>query len=402
MSAIDLAYISPVNPIPSGLSDYSEALIPELAKHVRLTLYTDTDRPSNRFIADHLVWRSTETLLRHRSEHDLRLFQLGNSADNVVAFDTFRRLCGVVTLHEPFLHTGIRSIDASYYCRELGYELGSTSSRIVAERFWIENDRQHLLEYPLLGRIVDLALGIIVHSSTARGMVEHYWTHRPQQRRHAPAIAIIPHMMPLLSMSDPQAHRAEFDLPVRAFMIGVAGLIDPTTEPELVLCAFASIVTEDPDVRLVFIGELPIEYTSLLALARDLGISGRVTFMGRVDPLERMHRAMAACDVIINLRKPTIGETSGTALRALSLGRPLIVRNVGWYSELPDAVCAKIGESAEVDELVRTLNHLRYTINVRRQMGEAARSYIKRECNVSSVAQQYAEFLLTVYRSRKH
>ena len=37
-----------------------------------------------------------------------------------------------------------------------------------------------------------------------------------------------------------------------------------------------------------------------------------------------------------------MGETSGVALRALSLGRPLVVSDLGWFAELPDEVALKI------------------------------------------------------------
>ena len=52
---------------------------------------------------------------------------------------------------------------------------------------------------------------------------------------------------------------------------------------------------------------------------------------------------MAACDIHVSLRSPTMGETSGTAIRALSLGKPLVVSDVGWFSELPDGVALKVG-----------------------------------------------------------
>ena len=55
-----------------------------------------------------------------------------------------------------------------------------------------------------------------------------------------------------------------------------------------------------------------------------------------------MWSLMAACDVLVNLRYPTMGETSGSVIRALSLGRPLIVSDVGWFSELPDDVVLKV------------------------------------------------------------
>ena len=50
---------------------------------------------------------------------------------------------------------------------------------------------------------------------------------------------------------------------------------------------------------------------------------------------------MAACDVLVNLRSPTMGETSGSVIRGLSLGKPLLVSDVGWFSELPDGVGAQ-------------------------------------------------------------
>ncbi len=44
-------------------------------------------------------------------------------------------------------------------------------------------------------------------------------------------------------------------------------------------------------------------------------------------------------DVVIALRNPTMGETSAIAMRAMQLGKPLVVTDVGWYSELPEFVC---------------------------------------------------------------
>ena len=38
-----------------------------------------------------------------------------------------------------------------------------------------------------------------------------------------------------------------------------------------------------------------------------------------------MWSLMAACDVLVNLRSPTMGETSGSVIRGLSLGKPLLV-----------------------------------------------------------------------------
>ena len=56
----------------------------------------------------------------------------------------------------------------------------------------------------------------------------------------------------------------------------------------------------------------------------------------------RLWALMAGVDVCVNLRHPTMGETSGSAIRALSLGKPLVVSDVGWFRELPDDVALKV------------------------------------------------------------
>ena len=57
---------------------------------------------------------------------------------------------------------------------------------------------------------------------------------------------------------------------------------------------------------------------------------------------ERLWSLMAACDVCVNLRSPTMGETSGSVIRQLSLGKPVVVSDVGWFAELPDDVALKV------------------------------------------------------------
>ena len=112
---------------------------------------------------------------------------------------------------------------------------------------------------------------------------------------------------------------------------------------------------------------------------------------GYVDEESALWQLMVAADVHVNLRSPTMGETSGTAIRALSLGRPLIVSDVGWFSELPDDVALKM----PVDE--QRGRHARRprsscsprAPDVRRAMGEAARDLARREHDLERVAELY-------------
>jgi glycosyltransferase involved in cell wall biosynthesis len=202
--------------------------------------------------------------------------------------------------------------------------------------------------------------------------------------------------MPRPPIVEPRTARSDFGWPADALLIGVPGTIDPTKEPALTLRAFAELSQQRPEARLIFMGDWPLDY-GLSDLVRELNLGDRVEFMGRVEPLARLEQAMAACDIMVNLRRPTIGETSGTALRALAMGRALVVRDTGWFSEIPAGCSLKISATAEVEELAHALQSLAAQPDLRQRLGTVARAHIQTECDVAQVEQQYMAFLQAVY-----
>src|SRR6185437_1776531 len=103
--------------------------------------------------------------------------------------------------------------------------------------------------------------------------------------------------------------------------------------PQL-LRAFERLRTRLPHARLLLVGALS---PRLGGLDLPAGVV-REEYV----PEDRLWSLMAACDAIVSLRHPTMGETSAAAIRALSLGKPLVVSDVGWFSELPDDVALEI------------------------------------------------------------
>jgi glycosyltransferase involved in cell wall biosynthesis len=103
---------------------------------------------------------------------------------------------------------------------------------------------------------------------------------------------------------------------------------------------------------------------------------------------------LADCDVNVSLRWPTMGETSGMAIRALSLGKPLVVSDAGWFSELPDSVAAKVPvDEFEVLTLAAIIERLAEDGVLRKQMGAAASEYARREHDLDQVADLYLAVL---------
>ena len=67
----------------------------------------------------------------------------------------------------------------------------------------------------------------------------------------------------------------------------------------------------------------------------------RVRITGFVSEAE-FDEYLAISDLVVNLRHPVMGVTSAALLRALAFGKPYIVTDIGWFSELPDSVVLKL------------------------------------------------------------
>jgi hypothetical protein len=88
-----------------------------------------------------------------------------------------------------------------------------------------------------------------------------------------------------------------------------------------------------------------------------------------------------------------MGETSGSVVRALSLGKPLVVSDVGWFHELPDDAVLKVPvDELEVDVLEGALA---LAADHGAQLGAAARAYVEQEHDLVTVAGAYAAALET-------
>jgi glycosyltransferase involved in cell wall biosynthesis len=171
---------------------------------------------------------------------------------------------------------------------------------------------------------------------------------------------------------------------------GAFGNINPSKRTGQLLEAFARFHEEQPDARLLLVGR---EAAVDVALRIDAaGLEGAVTHVDYVDE-RRLWSLMAGVDAVVSLRSPTMGETSGTAIRALSLGKPLLVSEVGWFSELPDEVALKVApDEHEIDGLAAAFATLA-DAETRERMGAAAAGLAHTEHDVERVADAYVAAL---------
>ena len=139
---------------------------------------------------------------------------------------------------------------------------------------------------------------------------------------------------------------------------------------------------------MILVGEPHPEF-AVEAMIRSLGLSTNVRVLGFA-PIEEFTGYLAACDIVLNLRYPTVGESSGTMLRAMGLAKALLVSGVGSFAEFPDEVCLKVPVGAGEEDLIfEYLNLLVSRPEIAREMGTRARNYVAERCNWGTVARQY-------------
>ena len=363
-----VAYFSPMPPEKTGVADYSALLLPALEKRVQVTV----------------ARRGRKRALRGA---DLRLYHVGNNPDaHAWIVDALRRTPGAVVLHDFVLHHLVAGMtvgrrDGHGYLDAMEREHGVVG-RLLAHGvldkrippLW----ESRPADFPLAGFVLEHATGLIVHSRTVRDLARSAGYERP--------IWVVPH--PAWPLPEISAERVA-DGPT----IGCFGVVNSSKRIPELLRAFARVRGRHPDTTLLLVGPTSPGFDLDRRLQR-LGLAAEgLVREGWVDE-RRLWALMAGVDACVTLRHPTMGETSGNVIRSLSLGKPLLVSDVGWFSELPDTVALKVsvGEG-EVEMLEAGLELLATRPEVREQMGAAAAELATREHDLDRVADLYAAAL---------
>ncbi|MGA2131252.1 MAG: glycosyltransferase [Bryobacteraceae bacterium] len=367
-----VAFFSPLPPSRSGIADYSEVLIEHL-------------KP----LADIEVF-SSPAQLYDPSRFDVAVYQLGNNPHHGFVYETALRHPGVVVMHESNLHhlvadLTIRRNDWEAYLRECEYQ-GGAQALAFAHRVQALEVGPDYEGVPMTRRVLESARGVIVHSQYMVDEMRAAGFHGP--------IARIPHgaWIPEASRN---AWRYRLGIDEFTPLIGVFGFLKPYKRIAESLRALRRLLAVVPPAKMILVGEPHAEFP-LQSLIQSLGLSAAVRVMG-FTPIEDFTGYMAACDIVLNLRYPTVGESSGSLLRALGLGKPVLVSDIGAFREFPDDVCLKVPVGENEENLIfEYLNLLASRPDVARSLGERAAKYVREECNWPRVAGLYASFLQSV------
>lgn len=377
-----LLYASPMRPRQSGVSDYSEHLVYGLKEHFDLTLLVDSRDLENKRLANDFGIKVYGFDEIDFETYDHVLYNIGNNPwFHSYIYHAFLKHPGPVILHDfvlYFLAVGYYQDQPAFYAKL--YEIGGAEA-VVAVKETVKTKGDPLLfsnpeEIPLNSELLRRAPLLFVHSDDSRARV---LAARPQAAVHK--IEMIDIGRPEASLStdtgidgiDPQA-----------FVIASFGMIAPTKQNHVVCRALPALSKQSPrDICYVMVGE---------GNHADSYLGERILKTGFL-PADRYEAVLRRADMVANLRSPSMGETSISLIHAMSAGKPCVVSDLAWFSELPDDAVIKIGTVDPEAELTAALSHYLKHPDELARIGRNAREYVRCRHSLTETAATIARAL---------
>jgi glycosyltransferase involved in cell wall biosynthesis len=349
-------------PAPTGVADYAFRLLQELRR-----------------------FGSVEV---NASRADVFLYHLGN---NQLHREIYRRALerpGVVVLHDAVLHHFfLGALDRQRYIEEFVYNYGEWA-RGLAERLWEDRARSaqdpRYFRYPMLRRITEVSRAVVVHNPAAARMV----------REHCAAARVVEVPFPVWRPAvAPECElvrwRKQAGLGLRTVLFGVFGHLRESKRLGTVLRAWCEVQRARVPAALVLAGDFQSEEL-------ERAVAPLLEGVIRAERLSdaEFWKLVAACDVVVNLRYPAAGETSGVGMTAMGLGKAVLFSATEETSMLPPDACLRIepgiGERAS---LVEHMIWLATFPGHAREVGRRAAVWVREHHAPEVVAERYWELL---------
>ncbi len=371
-----LAVVAPLPPAPTGIASYVARQLPVLTRRTTVVLVTDDPDAVDPSLRDAHEVRPVDEL--DRIDADGVLYHLGNSVE---CLETDRAIeagpPGVVlahdlSIHHLVAHVGLGGGAPDEYRAALVAAFGDRGRRLADLRIAGERGEAELALFDLVGPMLERHRAAIVHSTWAAGLV----------RRRAPGlpVTVVPHFAP---DPVPPLDRAELGLGREATLVGSLGYVVPAKRPDLMVRAVARLREQGRDVHAVF-GGTDATDGELALLVDELGIGEHVTITGWLD--DRELRGLAgALDVVVALRSPHLGQSSGPVPIAAVAGTPIVTWRVGAFLDVPDDACvaAPVGGD-EVAGLAGALDELVANPARRASVGAGAHRWALHELDLTT------------------
>lgn len=394
---LKLAYVSPLPPERSGISDYSAELLPELLHYYDIDLIVDQERVIVPGLTSRCAVRNPAWLKAHAGMYDRIVYHFGNSPFHKHMFGLLEEVPGIVVLHDFFLsgivaHLDIKGITPGGWAKELYHAHGYTALR----QYLQEDDKEPVVRnYPCNYSVLGGAEGVIVHSEYACRLADEWYG------RHASSHwRVVPHLrVPADRISRSEARR-KLGIDENSFLVCSFGLLGAHKMNHRLLDAWlSSSLAADTKCHLVFVGENEGgRYGKQLLEKIGKHTHGKRVRITGWASMELFRTYLAAADAGVQLRMNSRGESSGTVLDCMNYALPTIVNAHGSMAELPKDCVIMLPDAFSDKSLSDSLELLRNDDHLRREVGRLAQKRVESHHNPGKVTRMYVEAIETCSR----
>jgi glycosyltransferase involved in cell wall biosynthesis len=360
----------------SGIVEYTRQILPELARHLDVQLFSDGVAESPPPGIPVVDYRRDADRLAELDDYDLTFFNLGNHLGfHRRELEISRNTRGVIVLHDRTLHhlwAGwyLSTLDrADIYTDRMATLYGARGAEVAAAFVALRSEEAwshptEILCHSFLPDTLAGALGAVVHCHGHAAEVRRAWTgpvcdlpfpaYPSQLQRPVTPAVDLDRRMRLVSIGHVDGHK-QLHATIDALRLD-RGLADRVTYT----------IVGGYDARSGYVRDLN------RAIA-DGGLARTVRLVG-FQPAAGLQRYLDEADVFVNLRMPNLESGSATLMEQMARGRPVVVHPGGSFADLPDDVVVKV-RGADARALARTLSELADDTARRAAVGAAARGY---------------------------
>lgn len=383
MNKPTLLYVSPFWPQKSGISEYSEMLVPGMVELFDITVMTKGTDISNDSLKD-LVNLKFYDPEEDYSQYDYIIYNFGNNPEyHDYMYYMLLKYSGYVIMHDVSLYylavdhyTATNSVFSEIYKMHGAKGICTIKEAIrvsyPANLLYIKTVASELL---MNHDILQHAKGIFVHSDAAKNMV--------LDSLPSSNVKVINIVLPVVEYDKnrKQEFRKQYGLKEEDFVIGSIGYISNTKmNEEICLAVKRYNASHEHKIKYIMVGEGNYVDQYLDQYIIKTGFVEDTYFLPAID----------SCDIIFNLRKLYNGESSYTLMQSLALGKTCIVSDIGWFSEFPDDCVCKLAETTEetiYDILVKKVNT--------ELENEAGKEYVNRFFSKEAVAESIYHWMVS-------
>ena len=383
-----LAYISPLPPQKSGISDYSAELLPELAQHYEIEVIAHPAEVDDPWITANFPVRDLSYFADTSWKYDRVLYHFGNSSFHSFMFEMLKRQPGTVVLHDFFMSDLLDWMEWQGL-KPHGFltELYASHGYDAVEYERLEGRRAAVEKYPCNRQVVNDAAGVIVHSQFSIELADKWY---------GAGAAGDWRQIPLLrTVRNPNRidARARIGLASGDFLVCCFGLLTPAKLNDRLLTAWLnSDLVRNPVCQLIFVGHKGDEDygRQLEDLIAASGVRSRIRITGFASP-DLYRDYLSAADVAVQLRTRSRGETSRAVFDCIAYGIPTIVNAHGSLAELPEEVVAQIPDVFDDCQLTAKLERLYDDVDYRRILSTSALRHVSTLHHPAYIATLYRD-----------